>query len=138
MPARKDPRIDAYIRRAQPFAKPILVRIRTVVHRGLPDVEETIKWGMPAYLAGGKIVCGMAGFKAHAALWFWNGKALVTAGILKAAWNGPGMGSFGKLRKVADLPPAGVLAAAVRKAASRRAGPDGARRTRNKGAATSR
>ena len=38
----------------------------------LPDVEEAIKWGMPAYLRDGKILLITAAFKAHAALNFWR------------------------------------------------------------------
>ena len=41
--AKKDPRIDAYIEKAQPFARPILKHLRKVVHIGSPDVVETMK-----------------------------------------------------------------------------------------------
>ena len=44
----RDPRIDAYIARAQPFARPILDHVRTRVHSVLPEAEETLKWGAPA------------------------------------------------------------------------------------------
>lgn len=40
--ATTDPRIDAYIAKAKPFAQPILERIRKTVHAGCPDVVETI------------------------------------------------------------------------------------------------
>ena len=39
-----DPRVDAYIQNAAPFAKPILAYIRRSVHAGCPEVEETMKW----------------------------------------------------------------------------------------------
>ena len=119
MSKRRDPRLDAYIRKAKPFAKPILVHIRKIVHRAVPKIEESIKWGMPAYLIDGQIVCGMAGFTAHAALWFWNGAALLKAGVLRKEWlKKEGMGTFGRLTNVKDLPAAGALAAAIRKAAA--------------------
>ena len=38
---KKDPRVDAYIEKAQPFAQPILRHIRKVVHAACPDVHET-------------------------------------------------------------------------------------------------
>ena len=44
---KKDPRVDTYIETAQPFAKPILKQIRSAVHKGCPDVEETLKWRLP-------------------------------------------------------------------------------------------
>ncbi len=50
----RDPRIDAYITKAQPFARPILEKVRERVRAVLPDVEEAMKWGMPAYLVNGK------------------------------------------------------------------------------------
>jgi hypothetical protein len=120
MPRRRDPRIDAYIRKAKPFAKPLLSRIRVIVHRAVPTIEESIKWGMPAFLVHGQIVCGMAGFTHHGAFWFWNGSALVKRGILRKEWTGGGMGSFGKLTGVKDLPAAGPLVQAVRRAAALR------------------
>ena len=43
----KDPRVDAYIKKAADFARPILEEIRTRVRAACPDVEETIKWGTP-------------------------------------------------------------------------------------------
>jgi hypothetical protein len=58
---KKDPRVDAYIAKAQPFAQPILRKLRTLVHKADPEIEETVKWGMPSFTHAG-IVCGMAAF----------------------------------------------------------------------------
>jgi len=41
--ATKDKRIDEYIAKAQPFAQPIMIRLRELVHTACPDVTETIK-----------------------------------------------------------------------------------------------
>ena len=46
----RDPRVDAYIRNAAPFARPILTTIRETVHAACPGVEETIKWRFPHFL----------------------------------------------------------------------------------------
>ena len=54
----KDPRIDAYIARSAQFARPILTKLRKLVHAGCPEVEETIKWGSPAFDYKG-LLCGM-------------------------------------------------------------------------------
>lgn len=94
----RDPRIDAYIARAQPFARPILEEIRRRVHSVIPEVEEALKWSAPAFLLNGKILIVMAAFKAHAALNFWRGKEI--AADPKAG----AMGQFGKLTSVEDLP----------------------------------
>jgi uncharacterized protein YdeI (YjbR/CyaY-like superfamily) len=107
----RDERIDAYIERAQPFAKPILNHVRQRVHAVLPDVEETTKWGMPAYTMGGKIVLMTAAFKQHAALNFWRGQELRGQ---QADANA--MGQFGKLASVSDLPPDAELDRLIREA----------------------
>jgi uncharacterized protein YdeI (YjbR/CyaY-like superfamily) len=36
-------------------------------------LEETVKWGAPIYTVNGKNVVGLAGFKNHFALWFFQG-----------------------------------------------------------------
>jgi hypothetical protein len=68
---KKDPRIDAYIDKAAPFARPILKYLREIVHAGCPDVEETLKWRMPHFDYKG-MMCGMAAFKEHCAFGFWK------------------------------------------------------------------
>ena len=52
----RDARIDAYIAKAQPFARPILEKVRERVHAVVPDIDEAVKWSMPAYMVGGKIL----------------------------------------------------------------------------------
>jgi uncharacterized protein YdeI (YjbR/CyaY-like superfamily) len=95
---RSDPRIDAYIARSQPFAQPLLQKVRERVHAVVPDIEETMKWSHPAYCKGGKIVLGMAAFKAHAAVNFWRGQEL------GFDTKDDAMGQLGKLSCVDDLP----------------------------------
>ena len=107
----RDPRIDAYIERAAPFARPILVHVRALVHEACPQVEETIKWGMPTFMHAGGILCGMAAFRQHASFGFWKHALVVGEGEPQA-----GMGSYGKLASVKDLPPKRTLLAHVRKA----------------------
>jgi hypothetical protein len=104
-----DPRIDAYISRSPDFAKPILEHLRALVHRGCPEVVETIKWGSPHFEHKG-MLCGMAAFKGHCAFGFWN-RALEIPGQEGA------MGQFGCITKVADLPKDPVLVGYVREAA---------------------
>jgi len=95
----REPRIDAYIAKAQPFARPILEKVRERVHAVAPDIEEAMKWSTPTYCKDGKIVLGTAAFKAHAALHFWRGQELGVDTSMDA------MGQFGKLTSVEDLPP---------------------------------
>ena len=95
-----DKRVDAYIKKAQPFAQPILTHIRRAVHAAVPDVEETMKWSSPHFDYKG-IFCGMAAFKAHVGFGFWK------AGLMKDVLPGSGLsaaGQFGKLASITDLP----------------------------------
>jgi uncharacterized protein YdeI (YjbR/CyaY-like superfamily) len=107
-----DPRVDAYIAKARPFAKPILTRIRTAVHKACPDVTETIKWSMPSFEYKGPL-CGMAAFKAHAALGFW--KARLIKSIPKDRGT-DAMGNFGRFESIDDVPSEGTLVRMVREA----------------------
>ena len=65
-----DPRVDAYIAKAAPFAQPILQHVRKRVHAIAPEAQETLKWSMPSFTVDGKILLGMAAFKAHATVGF--------------------------------------------------------------------
>jgi len=110
--AHRDPRIDDYIAKAEPFARPILVRLRALVHEACPEAEETIKWSMPFFVTDGASLCHMAAFKRHAAFGFWR-HAEVMGGERPAE----GMGSFGKLASLDDLPPKRELVALLKRAA---------------------
>jgi uncharacterized protein YdeI (YjbR/CyaY-like superfamily) len=109
----RDPRIDAYIARAAPFARPILEKVRERVHAAAPEAEETMKWSAPGFTVGGKILLMMAAFKAHAALNFWRGQE-IGDGTPKAG----AMGQFGRLESIDDLPADPELDALIREAAS--------------------
>lgn len=104
-----DPRIDAYIAKAAPFAQPILKHVRARVHAVAPEAEETLKWSMPSFTIGGKILMGMAAFKAHATVGFWRGEELGVETSKDA------MGQLGKLTSLDDLPPDEELDAMIRK-----------------------
>lgn len=70
-----DKRIDEYIAKAQPFAQPILEHLRELVHQAVPEVQENIKWGMPAFEYKGPF-CGMASFKGYIHFMFHKGSML--------------------------------------------------------------
>jgi len=112
----RDPRIDAYIERAAPFAQPILGHLRELVHEACPQVEETIKWGMPTFVHAGGILCGMAAFEQHASFGFWKHALVVGDGGDAAETPRDGMGSYGKMASLKDLPPSRTLLAHIRKA----------------------
>ena len=105
-----DKRIDTYIAKAAPFARPILTHLRAVVHTACPDVEETLKWGAPAYTHHG-ILCITAAFKAHCALVLWRAPLIVGAAKSRDA-----RGHFGRLTSVRDLPSKAVLVGLLKQA----------------------
>jgi uncharacterized protein YdeI (YjbR/CyaY-like superfamily) len=110
----RDPRIDAYIAAKADFARPILEHLRAAVHAACPEVEETIKWGMPHFLYKGGMFAGMAAFKAHATFGFWRGKEVLG----EAGGERDAMGQFGRITSVEDLPDAESLDRLIRKAAA--------------------
>src|SRR3569623_1650526 len=93
-----DKRIAAQIAKAPDYAKPIAARIREVIHAACPDCEETLKWGQPTFMHGGKILCGFGIFKEHIRLHFWNGD-LVGKDADPDVW-----GRLHRLTAVSDLP----------------------------------
>jgi uncharacterized protein YdeI (YjbR/CyaY-like superfamily) len=105
-----DPRIDAYIAKSAEFARPVLEHLRERVHAACPEVEEGIKWGMPFFSYKAAPMCMMAAFKQHCSFGFWLSKE-VTGGSEE-----DGMGQFGKLASLKDLPPDKQLATFLKKA----------------------
>jgi hypothetical protein len=81
--SQRDPRVDEYIKAAAPFARPILRRIRSRFHKASSQMSETIKWGFPYFEKDG-MVGGMAAFKAHVSIGFWNGDRLSDPRSVKA------------------------------------------------------
>lgn len=109
--SKKDKRIDAYIEKSQPFAKPILKHLRKLIHEGCPEVEETIKWGMPSFDYKGAF-CSFASFKQHAVFGFWKYTLIKdTKGYLGERSNkgGEAMGNLGRITSLKDLPPDKVM-----------------------------
>jgi len=91
----KDPRIDAYIDRAGDFARPILKRIRRLIHAACPTVTETIKWRSPFYEHRG-ILAATPAFKKHCALILWKGRLVFNE-------VSPGDDPTNRLRRLADI-----------------------------------
>ncbi|MGV3511931.1 MAG: YdeI/OmpD-associated family protein [Novosphingobium sp.] len=106
-----DPRIDQHIANAGAFARPILERFRTLVHREVPDCVEAIKWGMPHFTLGGKNLAGMAAFKAHVAIFFHNDE------------QSGGSGPFRKIASLDAFPDEALVADRLKSAVARLAAP---------------
>ncbi|HET6512675.1 MAG TPA: YdeI/OmpD-associated family protein [Candidatus Kapabacteria bacterium] len=109
----RDPRFDAYIKKAPDFAKPILTHVRELVHETCPDVEEGFKWSSPHFTYLGEMMAGMAYFKAHCIFGFWKAPLLDDP---KGYLTKGAMGGMGRLTTLKDLPPDRVLKAFIKQA----------------------
>ncbi|RYY45202.1 MAG: hypothetical protein EOO06_16870 [Chitinophagaceae bacterium] len=113
-----DPRIDAYIEKSQDFAKPILNHLRKMVHGAAPEIAETIKWGMPYFLYKGSILCGMASFRQHCSFGFWKSSLMKDPENIFQREENAGMGNFGKIQTLRDLPASKILRQYLKEAIS--------------------
>jgi uncharacterized protein YdeI (YjbR/CyaY-like superfamily) len=108
----RDPRVDEYINQSGDFAKPILRHIRKLVHAAVPDVEETMKWRFPHFMYRG-MMASMASFNSHCAMGFWKGSL-----VLNGRAERDGMGHFGRITSLRDLPADRTLIGYFKKAAA--------------------
>lgn len=109
----KDRRVETYIEAAAPFAQPILRHVRNLIHQACPEAQETMKWSMPHFDYHG-IMVAMAAFKEHCSVGFWKGELILG----KCAGSDGGMGHFGKIKSLKDLPSDKEFLEYVRKAAA--------------------
>jgi uncharacterized protein YdeI (YjbR/CyaY-like superfamily) len=113
--AKINKKTDEYIAAAAPFAKPILKHLRKLVHECCPDCEEKIKWDFSAFEYKGQI-CGMAAFKEHCSFGFWKAVLMKDPGKLFRPDERKGMGHFGRITSLKDLPSDKILKAYIREA----------------------
>ena len=114
--ANLNPKVDAYLAKVQPFAQPIVTHLRDPIHRGCPEVEETIKWSRPFFEYRGAILCNISAFKQHCSFGFWGeeiGAVLREAKVL----HDDGMGSLGRITSLKDLPSDKQMLSWIRQAA---------------------
>jgi uncharacterized protein YdhG (YjbR/CyaY superfamily) len=57
--------IDEYLATLEEPKRRTLERLRTTILEVVPDAEQGISYGMPAFKVGGKAVAGFAAFKEH-------------------------------------------------------------------------
>jgi uncharacterized protein YdeI (YjbR/CyaY-like superfamily) len=117
MPSPKSPRIDAYIAKSGDFAQPILRHLRALVHTACPEVVESIKWSHISFGYRGKILSGLAAFKAHVSFGFWHQemeKILARDGFK----TGDAAGLMGRIATLADLPDDRTMLGYIKKAAA--------------------
>lgn len=112
-----DPRVDAYIEKSQPFARPVLEHLRRLIHLACPEISETIKWGFPNFEYKG-LVCSMASFKSHCAFNFWKAALMKDAEKFIPPTGKPAMGHFNRITAIDDLPPEATIIGYIKEAVS--------------------
>jgi hypothetical protein len=115
-----DPRIDAGIAARAPFAQPIFGHLRARLHAVCPDLQ-TIRRSMPTFTYKGRPLATLAAFKAHARFGFRAREASLGNKVFEdiAMADREGMGLYGKLTSLADVPDDAVLDARIRAAIAR-------------------
>jgi uncharacterized protein YdeI (YjbR/CyaY-like superfamily) len=113
---KRDKKIDAYIEKAQPFARPILNHLRELVHKACPGTEEKMKWSFPHFDYKGQMMCSMAGFKQHCVFGFWKASLMKDKSLVAMAKTEVAMGHLGRITSLKDLPPDKVLKGYIKEA----------------------
>lgn len=98
-----NPKVDAYIEKAAPFAQPVLSHLRGLFHKACSEAAEEIKWSMPFFVYRGQLMGNIAAFKQHCSLGFF-GPAMAAALKKDGLKSEDGMGSLGRITSLKDLP----------------------------------
>jgi uncharacterized protein YdhG (YjbR/CyaY superfamily) len=65
----RDPRIDAYLAALPADQQEALQRLRAQIRGLLPDADETISYGLPAFTLNGRAAVWFAGWKNHCTIY---------------------------------------------------------------------
>jgi uncharacterized protein YdhG (YjbR/CyaY superfamily) len=94
------PAIDAYLDAVVEPHRSTLIAMRATLRSILPDADEAMKYGMPAFIVRGKAIAGYAAFKGHCSYFPHSSAVLERAGDAVAAYET----SKGGLRFAPDRP----------------------------------
>lgn len=61
--------VNDYLASQPKAARAVLKRVRGIIRKAIPDAEEAISYGIPAFKAHGRVVLYLAGWKAHYSLY---------------------------------------------------------------------
>jgi uncharacterized protein YdhG (YjbR/CyaY superfamily) len=68
--------VDAYLSQVPEPQRSTLMQLRTTLRRLLPDADETLSYGVPAFEVDGKPVAGYAAFEKHCSYFPHSGSVL--------------------------------------------------------------
>jgi uncharacterized protein YdhG (YjbR/CyaY superfamily) len=66
---RRDPDVDAYLDRLPPAQRALLQHVRERIRAVVPDAEEAISYGMPAFKRSGRFFVSYAAWKRHCSIY---------------------------------------------------------------------
>lgn len=92
--------VDAYLEGVEEPKRSTLAELRALLRSLLPEAEECISYGIPAYRLGGKVIAGFAAFKEHLSYFPHSGSVLPALGEELAGYST----SRGTLRFAVDEP----------------------------------
>jgi uncharacterized protein YdhG (YjbR/CyaY superfamily) len=61
--------VDAYIASFPPDVQAVLIEVRRAIRAGVPDADEKVRYGMAAFMLGGRYAIHFAGWKRHVGLY---------------------------------------------------------------------
>ena len=76
---------DAYIAAAAPELQPLLIHLRALLARALPDIAEIIRYDMPGFGSGKIVVVGHAAFSQQCGLYVSKGAISAQSNAIAAA-----------------------------------------------------
>lgn len=74
--------VDAYLAKVAEPHRTTLMSLREIIKEVIPQAEECISYGIPAYKWKGKYVAGFAAFKNHCSYFPFSGSVLVEVSSL--------------------------------------------------------
>jgi uncharacterized protein YdeI (YjbR/CyaY-like superfamily) len=66
------PDVERYLKKTNAAMRPVCEKLREIVLKAAPKLEECIRWGGPSYKGKG-LVCGIGAFQKHVTLFFFRG-----------------------------------------------------------------
>ncbi len=110
--------VDAYLAALEEPKRSTLAALRRSIRVVVPDAEECISYGMPAFRVGGKVVAGFAAFTNHLSYLPHSGDVLADLGDALAGYER----TSGSLHFPVDRPLPDALVRQLVEAKMRRAG----------------
>lgn len=80
--------IDSYLAKVEEPKRSTLQKLRKTILEIVPDAEEGISYGMPAFKLNGRVIAGFAAFKNHLAYVPHSGSVLKELGGERAKYKG--------------------------------------------------